>query len=100
MAAMAATQVSPVYPMGTRLDAPGRPQGGGCDVIQPAPEVGTPPYVVAEDDLRARAGAFRDAMAARHDDFDVLFASKAFPCTAAFRVMAEEDLGCDVASGG
>jgi len=100
MAAMAATQVSHVYPMGTQLDARGRLQVGGCDVIELANEFGTPAYVVAEDDLRARARAFRAAMAARHDDFDVLFASKAFPCTAAFRVMAEEDLGCDVASGG
>jgi diaminopimelate decarboxylase len=30
----------------------------------------------------------------------VLFASKAFPCTAVLRVLAEEGLGCDVASGG
>ena len=37
---------------------------------------------------------------ARHDDFDVLFASKAFPCTAVYRVLAEEGLACDVASGG
>ena len=47
----------------------------------------------------ARA-SFLDAVAARHDDFDVLFASKAFPCTAVYRVLAEEGLACDVASGG
>ena len=34
------------------------------------------------------------------DDFEVLFASKAFPCTAVYRVLAEEGIGCDVASGG
>ena len=33
-------------------------------------------------------------------DYDVLFASKAFPCTAVYRVLAEEGLACDVASGG
>jgi len=55
---------------------------------------------VAEDDLRARARSFVDAVAARHADFDVLFASKAFPCTAVYRVLAEEGLACDVASGG
>ncbi|MFL5820799.1 MAG: diaminopimelate decarboxylase [Solirubrobacteraceae bacterium] len=97
---MAATQLSHVYPMGTRLDERGRLQVGGCDAIELASEFGTPAYVVAEDDLRARARAFRAAMSARHEDFDVLFASKAFPCSAVFRVMAEEDLGCDVASGG
>jgi diaminopimelate decarboxylase len=30
----------------------------------------------------------------------VLFASKAFPCTAVYRTFAEEGLACDVASGG
>src|SRR4029450_9227591 len=96
----AAPQLSLVYPVGPRLDARGRLQVGGCDVIELARAFGTPAYVVAEGDLRVRARAFRAAMATRHDDFDVLFASKAFPCAAAFRVMAEEDLGCDVASGG
>ncbi len=65
-----------------------------------AREFGTPAYVVVEDDLRARARAFVDAVAARHRDFDVLFASKAFPCTAVYRVLAQEGLACDVASGG
>ena len=56
---------------------------------------------MAEDDLRARARAFRTALAERHGEHgDVMFASKAFPCTAVYRVFAEEGLGCDVASGG
>ena len=56
---------------------------------------------MAEDDLRARARAFRDALAAHHDGpGEVIFASKACPVTAVLRVFAEEGLGCDVASGG
>ena len=39
-------------------------------------------------------------LAARHRDCDVLFASKAFPCTAVYRLLAAEGLACDVASGG
>ena len=35
-----------------------------------------------------------------HQDFHVVFASKAFPCTAVLRVFAAEGLWCDVASGG
>jgi diaminopimelate decarboxylase len=73
---------------------------GGCDTIELADEFGTPAFVVAEDDLRARARAFARGLAARHADSDVLFASKAFPCTAVYRVLAEEGLACDVASGG
>ena len=97
---MAVTELSRVYPLGSRVNQHGHLEIGGCDTIDLARQFGTPAYVVAEDDLRARARAFRTALAERHDDWDVLFASKAFPCTAAFRVMAEEDLGCDVASGG
>jgi diaminopimelate decarboxylase len=93
-------QLSPVLPLGSRVNARGHLEVGGCDAVELAREFGTPAYVVAEDDLRARARAFSDALRARHDDFDVLFASKAFPCTAAYRVFAEEGLACDVASGG
>ena len=73
------------YPLGTRVNERGRLEIGGCDAVELAREFGTPAYVVAEDDLRARARSFVDALAARHADFDVLFASKAFPCTAVYR---------------
>ena len=57
--------------------------------------------MVAEDDLRARARAFIQAGAeAGHVDFHVVFASKAFPCTAVLALFADEGLWCDVASGG
>jgi len=95
------TALSHVYPRGSHVDERGHLVIGGCDAVELAREFGTPAYVVAEDDLRARARAFRDALRAHHPGpSDVLFASKAFPCTAVARVLAEEDLGCDVASGG
>jgi diaminopimelate decarboxylase len=79
----------------------GRLSIGGCDAVEVAREHGTPAYVMAEDDLRARARAFTGALAAHHDGpGEVVFASKAMPCTAVLRVFAEEGLGCDVASGG
>ncbi|MDQ3849346.1 MAG: diaminopimelate decarboxylase [Actinomycetota bacterium] len=93
-------QLSHVYPLGSRVDERGRLQIGGCDAIDLAREFGTPAYVVAPDDIRARARAFLAAFRARSADFDVLFASKAFPCTAVYRLLAEEGIGCDVASGG
>jgi diaminopimelate decarboxylase len=93
-------QLSHVYPLGTRVNESGRLEIGGCDAIELVREFGSPAYVVAEDDLRFRARAFVDALAARHFEYDVLFASKAFPCTGVYRVLAEEGLACDVASGG
>jgi diaminopimelate decarboxylase len=86
--------------MGSRVNELGHLELGGCDAVELAGEFGTPVYVVAEDDLRARARAFVDGLRARHPDSDVLFASKAFPCTAVYRVLASEGLACDVASGG
>jgi diaminopimelate decarboxylase len=94
------TQLSQAYPIGSTIDADGRLQIGGCDAVELAREFGTPAYIVAEDDLRARAQTFVEAFRARTKDFDVLFASKAFPCTAVYRVLADEGIACDVASGG
>jgi diaminopimelate decarboxylase len=97
---MAAVAVSHVYPLGSRLDEQGRLEVGGCDVIELAREFGTPAYVYAEDDMRARARAYVEAFRARTERFEVIYASKAFPCTAAYRLLAEEGLSTDVASGG
>src|SRR5690349_15563965 len=95
------TIVSNVFPLGSRLNEQGRLEVGGCDTVELAREFGTPAYVVAEEDLRARARAFLQAgHDAGHPDFHVVFASKAFPCTAVLALLAAEGLWCDVASGG
>src|ERR671931_1668915 len=97
---MSAVAVSHVYPLGSRLNERGRLEVGGCDVVELAKEFGTPAYVYAEDDMRARARSFVEAFRARTEHFEVIYASKAFPCTAAYRLLAREGLACDVASGG
>jgi diaminopimelate decarboxylase len=97
---MSALAVSHVYPLGSRLNERGRLEVGGCDVVELAAEFGTPAYVYAEDDMRARARAFVEAFRARSERFEVIYASKAFPCTAAYRLFSEEGLSADVASGG
>jgi len=98
--ASAQATVSHVFPAGSRLNEAGRLELGGCDTIELAREFGTPAYVYAEDDIRARARAYREAFAERADQSEVIYAGKAFPSTAVFRLMAEEGLSCDVASGG
>jgi diaminopimelate decarboxylase len=95
------TSLLRAFPLASRLNEQGRLEVGGCDTIELAREFGTPAYVVAEDDLRARARAFVQAgRDAGQDDFHVVFASKAFPCTAVLALLAREGLWCDVASGG
>ncbi|MDQ3355530.1 MAG: hypothetical protein M3502_02190, partial [Actinomycetota bacterium] len=93
-------QPSHVYPLGSRLNEAGHLEIGGCDVLELAREFGTPAYVYAEDHIRARAAAYREAFAARTDRFEILYASKAFPHVAANRILSDEGLSCDVASGG
>jgi diaminopimelate decarboxylase len=69
-------------------------------VVELAEEFGTPAYVYAEDDLRARAREYVEAFAARDADAEVVYASKAAPVSAIYRLFADEGLAIDVASGG
>jgi diaminopimelate decarboxylase len=91
---------SAVYPLGSHINDRGHLEVGGCDVVDLAEEFGTPAYVYAEDDIRSRARAYLDAFRVHDVDFEVLFASKAASFTAAYRVLREEGLSVDVASGG
>jgi diaminopimelate decarboxylase len=99
-AAPVGAAVTHVYPIGSRINERGHLEIGGCDLFDIAREYGTPAYVYAVEDIRARARAYMDAFKARTDRFEVVYASKAFPCTAAYRLLAGEGLACDVASGG
>jgi diaminopimelate decarboxylase len=89
-----------LFPAGSALDTDGTLTVGGCRADDLAAEFGTPVLVVAEQALRARAREYADELTARWPRSRVVFASKAFPCTAVQRVMVEEKLGLDVAGGG
>jgi diaminopimelate decarboxylase len=91
---------SPVYPAGSRVNERGHLEIAGCDVVELADRFGTPAYIYAEDDMRRRAREYVSAFERRTDSFEVIYASKAFPATAAYRAMREEGLSVDVASGG
>ncbi len=89
-----------LFPHGSAVDADGMLRIGGCRADLLAAEFGTPVLVVSEAALRARAREYADGLAARWPRSRVVFASKAFPCTAVQRAMLEEGLGLDVAGGG
>ena len=93
--------LSAAYPRSARINARGAIEVGGCDLGQLARELGTPAYVVDEQDLRSRARAYLEAaQLAGLPEVAVAFAAKAFPCTAVLELFAAEGLWCDVASGG
>jgi diaminopimelate decarboxylase len=74
---------------------------GGVSLAQLAEDFQTPLFVIDEDDLRARARAYRDAFAVRPDlHVDVYYAGKAFLASAIVRIVRDQGLGLDVCSGG
>jgi diaminopimelate decarboxylase len=89
-----------VLPATAARDGDGRLTIGGCALADLARECGTPAFVVDEDGLRERAREYLAEFGARHPATDVHFASKALPCAPVTRILAEEGLGCDVASAG
>ena len=91
---------SPVYPIGSRINAAGHLEIGGCDTVELARDFGTPAFVYAPDDIRARARSYVDALASREVAGEVLYASKAAPITAIYELLCDEGLSVDVASGG
>jgi diaminopimelate decarboxylase len=97
---MAAIALSHAYPLGTRVNERGHLEIGGCDLLDVVEQFGTPAYIYAEDDIRARVRSYVEAFRSRTDDFEVIYASKALPITAVYRLMQEEGLSVDVASGG
>src|SRR3954454_23536608 len=89
-----------LFPSGSAVDDNGGLVVDGCRASDLAAEFETPVLVVAEDALRARAREYVAELSARWPRSRVVFASKAFPCTAVQRVMVDEGLGLDVAGGG
>ena len=84
-----------LLPDTARVGADGRLSIGGCDVLELAAAHGTPLFVYDEAHLRARC---REAVAAFGDG--VAYAAKAFLCLAMARLVHEEGMHIDVATGG
>jgi len=97
------TLIDGLWSRTTRRGADGAVEVGGVDVRRIAEEVGTPAFVLDEDDFRHRARRFRDAFAEAfrpHAGSDVYYAGKAFLCGAVARWVEEDGLGLDVCTGG
>src|SRR5437588_3023245 len=83
-----------------RANAGGHLEVGGCDTVDLAARFGTPLYVMDEAEIRDRCRRFRRAFESRYPDVTIAYASKAFLCTAICRIVEDEGLAMDVASGG
>ncbi|SCD49673.1 diaminopimelate decarboxylase, partial [Streptomyces sp. SolWspMP-sol7th] len=85
-----------LWPDSARLTADGDVLVGGVPLTSAAERYGTPLYVLDEDQVRARARAYRAAF----PDAGVHYAAKAFLCRALVRWLDEEGIGLDVCSAG
>jgi diaminopimelate decarboxylase len=83
-----------------RVNAQGHLEIGGVDTLALAEEFGTPLYVMDEAALRRRCRDYRAAFEARWPKVEVAFAGKAFLCAGVCKVVEQEGLHLDVASGG
>lgn len=100
MQTQAGRELLGLFPPGTTRDGSGVLAIGGVPAAELAEYYGTPALILDEASVRARARRYVDGLAARWPNSRVAFASKAFPCTAVLRLLAEEGLDIDVAGGG
>jgi diaminopimelate decarboxylase len=84
-----------LLPRSASVDERGHLHIGGIDLLELVEQFGTPLFVYDEDQLR---WACREAMAAWGDG--TAYATKAFLCRAMARLVHEEGMHLDVASGG
>ncbi|CAB4733151.1 unannotated protein [freshwater metagenome] len=77
-----------LLPEGTKV-VDGEIAISGVRVSDLAAAFGTPSYIVDESALRQRIRDYREGLHRRWPNSRVYFASKAFPSTAAYRVMAD-----------
>jgi diaminopimelate decarboxylase len=90
----------PLFPEHSSVTPDGELLIGGVCATELAARFGTPAYIVDEAGLRNQARRLRDGLAARHPNSEVVFASKSFPCLAAYQLFAAEGLAIDVAGAG
>ena len=90
-----------LFPPGSRLDPDGRAGGRrNARLADLADTWGTPLFVIDEAGVKAQVRRFRGALGRLRGNSRLVFASKAFPCTAMYRLMAAEGIGVDVAGAG
>lgn len=89
-----------VLPITANVNSLGHLEIGGCDTVELTKQYGTPLFIMDEATLRGQCRGFMEAFGAKGVDFEVVYASKAFTCTAMCEIAKQEGLGLDVMSGG
>ena len=89
-----------VYPITARHNAAGHLEIDGCDVVDLVDVFGTALLVYEEKSIRDQCRRYMKAFAEHTQDFEIIYASKAFSAVAIAQLVLEEGLSIDVSSGG
>lgn len=89
-----------VWPQDTHRNASGQLVVGGVPLASIVQEYGSPVYVYDEQTLRTSMRTWKQALDARLPGGRVVYAGKAFLCTAIAQIVAQEGLGLDCVSDG
>jgi diaminopimelate decarboxylase len=89
-----------VYPITASHNAAGHLEIDGCDVVELAATFGTPLFVYEETSVRDQCRRYMSAFGEHTQDFEIIYASKAFSAVAIAQMVLEEGLSIDVSSGG
>ncbi|HEY9628374.1 MAG TPA: diaminopimelate decarboxylase [Coleofasciculaceae cyanobacterium] len=90
-----------LLPLTAKLNSQDHLEVGGCDVVDLVAQFGSPLYILDEKTLRTACQQYRQAFQHYYPGESlVIYASKAWNCTAVCAIVASEGLGIDVVSGG
>ena len=87
-------------PLTGKVDHSGHLEIGGCDVSDLAKKFGTPLYILDEKDIREKCRSYKNLFKSKYPNSDIIYASKALSTVGLLKIIADEELGVDVSSGG
>jgi len=83
-----------------KINKAGHLEIGGCDTVQLAETFGTPLYVMDETLIRENCRRYINAFRTGYGNADIAFAGKSLMTSAVCKIIEQEGLYLDVASGG
>ena len=89
-----------IYPLSSEINKEGILTIGGCSTSDLANKYRTPLYIIDEKTFRHYSLEYINCLKKNYNNFLVLYAAKAFSCSAIFKLADTLGLGIDVVSGG
>jgi diaminopimelate decarboxylase len=89
-----------ILPITSEVSREGHMVIGGNDVLKLKEKYGTPLYIVDISTIKNQCKSYRENFTFSDLDVEIIYAAKAFICTAMCQLMDKEGLGLDVSTGG